>query len=75
VIAVGAETDASEGEPAQFEIVVRRIGADGSESEYELKGDLGAVDALAELLSAEGNCVQTVFEQAEPGEVEEPVLP
>jgi hypothetical protein len=76
VITVGAETDTSEGESAQFEIVVRRIGADGSESEFELEGDLSAVDALAELLTAEGNCVQTVFEPAASVEAEEePVSP
>ncbi len=51
----GEEVDYEE---AEADIVVRQIGADGSETEVQLRGDLSDVRSLIATLVAEGNCVQ-----------------
>jgi hypothetical protein len=87
--------DQAEGEEvdyktAEAEILVKRLGADGSETEVTLRGDLTDVRNLVATLVSEGNCVQvdvvppegepaeSVAEpapSAEPGDVAEPALP
>jgi hypothetical protein len=43
---------------AEADIVVQRLGVDGSETEVQLRGDLTDVRDLVATLVAEGNCVQ-----------------
>jgi hypothetical protein len=51
------EGEESDHEEAEADIVVRKIGTDGSETEVKLRGDLSDVRSLVATLVAEGNCV------------------
>jgi hypothetical protein len=78
-------------EQAEADILVKRLGADGSETEVTLRGDLTDVRNLVATLVSEGNCVQVNVvppedEPAEgvseagpdvavPGDVAEPAVP
>ncbi len=78
-------------ELAEAEILVKGLGADGSETEVTLRGDLSDVRSLVATLVSEGNCVQvnivppegepaegaseTGAEAAESGDVLESTLP
>jgi hypothetical protein len=78
-------------ELAEADILVKRLGADGNETEVALRGDLTDVRNLVATLVSEGNCVQVDVvppggEPVEgaweagpdvtvPGDVEEPALP
>jgi hypothetical protein len=88
--------EAVEGEEVDYEldeadILVKGLGADGSETEVALRGDLTDVRNLATTLVSEGNCVRVDVVPAEgepaegaseagtgaaePGDVAEPTLP
>jgi hypothetical protein len=88
--------EAAEGEEVDYElaeadILIKGLGADGSETEVTLRGDLTDVRSLVATLLSEGNCVQVDVvppdgEPAEeapevspdlamPGDAVEPVLP
>lgn len=53
-----AEGEAVDYELAEADILVKRLGADGSETEATLRGDLNDVRSLVAALVSEGNCVQ-----------------
>jgi hypothetical protein len=56
---------------AEADIVVQRLGADGSEAELQLRGDLTDVRNLVGTLVSEGNCVQVDVVPPEGGPGEE----
>lgn len=78
-------------ELAEADILVKGLGADGSETEVTLRGDLTDVHSLVATLVSEGNCVQVNVvppegepaegtpeagaDMAVPGDVVEPPLP
>jgi hypothetical protein len=68
----------AEGEEAEADIVIRQIGADGSETEVQLRGDLNDVRSLIATLVAEGNCVHlevgTTAEDGTPSGGTSPVV-
>jgi hypothetical protein len=85
-----AEGEAVDYELAEADILVRGLGADGSETEVTLRGDLTDVRSLVTTLLSEGNCVQVnvvppeggpaedlseAGPDAAPGDVAEPALP
>jgi hypothetical protein len=49
-------------EELPVEILIQRLESDGSISELRLEGELSDAEALVELLVAEGNCVEVVFD-------------
>jgi hypothetical protein len=78
VITVTFEEEAVEEGYGQSEadILIRGVGADGSEEELELRGDLSDVNSLVETLVSEGSCVRVdivpFVEGGSPPEVVEP---
>jgi hypothetical protein len=86
-----AEGEEVDYELAEADILVKRLGVDGSEDEVILRGALSDVRSLVATLVSEGNCVQVDVVPAEgepaegvseagpdvtvPGEVAEPALP
>jgi hypothetical protein len=53
---------------AEVEIVIRRVGGDGSESEIQLEGKFGEVGDLLEQVISEDDCVAVRVEPAGEGE-------
>jgi hypothetical protein len=78
VITVTFEEEAGEEGYGQSEaeILIQGVGADGSEEELELRGDLSDVHSLVETLVSEGSCVRVDIvpfgEGESPPEVVEP---
>lgn len=56
---------------APVDIVLERLGEDGTTDELHLEGDLGDARALASTLEAEGSCVQVEIAQPEEEGAEE----
>jgi hypothetical protein len=79
--AVTVTFDEAEGEEegvygsSEADILIQRLGADGSEAELDLRGDLTDVRSLVATLVSEGNCVQVKIEPLEGGAAEEAVEP
>jgi len=70
-----ATSTISSGE-TEVEILIRRVGRDGSESEIELEGRLDEVGELLDRVASEGDCVEVRVEPIGEEEEElEPVLP
>jgi len=65
-----AEGEEGDYEQAEADIVVQRFGAEGSETEVTLRGNLTDVRNLVATLVSEGNCVQVdvVPPESEPAE-------
>jgi len=61
----------------EVEILIRRIGPDGSESEIELEGRFDEVGDLLDRVASEDDCIEVRVEPIgeEEGEELEPVLP
>jgi hypothetical protein len=57
-------TKAIDPDEAEVEILIKRIGHDGSESEIQLEGQFGEVGELLEHVASEGDCVGVRFEPA-----------
>jgi hypothetical protein len=64
VIAIRFLTKAIGSDEAGVEILILRIGRDGSESEIQLEGQFGEVGELLERVASEGDCVEVNFEPA-----------
>jgi len=60
---------------SEADILIQRLGADGSEDELDLRGDLTDVRSLVATLVSEGNCVQVKIEPFEGGVTGEAVEP
>ncbi len=73
-----ATSTISSGE-TEVEILIRRVGRDGSESEIELEGRFDEVGELLDRVASEGDCVEVRVEPTGEEAVEEeelePVLP
>jgi hypothetical protein len=61
--------EATPSDEAEVEIVIRRVGRDGSESEIQLEGEFGDVGSLLEQVISEDDCVAV---RVEPAGGEEP---
>lgn len=67
-------TSAIASDETEVEILIRRVGSDGSESEIELDGRLDEVGALLEGVASEGDCVEVRVEPAGEEEAAEEEL-
>jgi hypothetical protein len=63
-ITIGFVAEAVASEEAEVEIVIRRVGRDGSESEIQLEGMFGDVGDLLDQVASEGDCVAVRVEPA-----------
>lgn len=61
-ISVSGDPEEEGAEELPVEILIQRLESDGSISELQLEGELSDAQALVELLVAEGNCVEVVFD-------------
>jgi hypothetical protein len=59
----------------EVEILIRRVGGDGSESEIELEGRFDEVGDLLDRVASEGDCVEVRVEPTGEEEELEPALP
>jgi hypothetical protein len=77
VVTVSFDIEAISSGRTDAEIVLRRVGSDGSESELRVEGGLEDLAALLEQFAAEGPCVTIEFEPLasddDPGPATEPV--
>ncbi|HEY0392739.1 MAG TPA: hypothetical protein VGC63_13630 [Solirubrobacterales bacterium] len=71
--AEGGEEEAEGGEEGQPEadILIQRLGSDGSEAEVQLRGDINDVRELVATLVSEGNCVEVDIRPSAEGDPEE----
>jgi hypothetical protein len=74
-ITIRFATSAIASDETEVEILIRRVGGDGSESEIELEGRLDEVGDLLDRVSSEGDCVEVRVEPTGEEEELEPVLP
>jgi hypothetical protein len=63
-ITIKFETSAIASDETEVEILIRRVGRDGSESEIELEGRFGEVGDLLDQVTSEGDCVDVRVEPA-----------
>lgn len=68
-VAIRFVAEAIPSDEAEVEIVIRRVGRDGSESEIQLEGKFSDVGELLEQVTSEGDCVAV---RVEPAGEEEP---
>lgn len=68
-VTIRFEAEAIPSDEAEVEIVIRRVGPDGSESEIQLEGKFGDVGGLLEQVISEDDCVAV---RVEPAGEEEP---
>lgn len=76
-VAVAFDVEAIFGGAEDAEIVLRRVGSDGSEVELRMQGGIADLNALLGQFAAEGPCVTVVVEPlvGEDGAVAEPEAP
>lgn len=67
-ISVSGDPEEEGAEELPVEILIQRLESDGSVSELHLEGALRDAQALVELLVAEGNCVEVVFDAGDGAE-------